>query len=260
MVKENSNKPEQKRVYDVDGFKKRAACVCVKNENEAEVLLISSSRNSNYWIVPGGGIEDNENAEDAAAREVYEEAGVKGRLGRFLGVFESVNRKHRTSVYILIVDKEFEDWEEHLVLGRKRKWFNLNEARQELEKHKPVQGTYLSYLKGYGSDINNANGINLARNTNTNSNSIHNYFNNHTNNNSNAVIQTDSSSEIIPKNKGDNGSSVVATINGSSAYQTYSFITNYRTYNSPHSPTSHLEHDLLATDTNTASLLNTNTI
>lgn len=109
MAKEKSNKPEQKRVYDVDGFKKRAACVCVKNENETEVgrqsdfvetgldrinyellkvLLISSSRNNNHWIVPGGGIEDNENAEDAAAREVYEEAGVKGRLGRFLGVFE----------------------------------------------------------------------------------------------------------------------------------------------------------------------------
>ena len=44
MVKENSNKPEQKRVYDVDGFKKRAACVCVKNENENEVChLINDS-------------------------------------------------------------------------------------------------------------------------------------------------------------------------------------------------------------------------
>ena len=40
------------------------------------------------WIVPGGGIEDNENPEEAAEREVYEEAGVQGRLGRLLGVFE----------------------------------------------------------------------------------------------------------------------------------------------------------------------------
>ena len=53
-----------------------------------KVLLISSSRNNNNWIVPGGGIEDNENPEEAAAREVYEEAGVKGRLGRYLGIFE----------------------------------------------------------------------------------------------------------------------------------------------------------------------------
>ena len=53
-----------------------------------KVLLISSSRNLDNWIVPGGGIEDNENPEEAAKREVYEEAGVQGRLGRLLGVFE----------------------------------------------------------------------------------------------------------------------------------------------------------------------------
>jgi diphosphoinositol-polyphosphate diphosphatase len=52
------------------------------------VLLISSSRNNENWIIPGGGIEDNENPEHAAEREVYEEAGVQGRLGRLLGVFE----------------------------------------------------------------------------------------------------------------------------------------------------------------------------
>lgn len=53
-------------------------------------MLISSSRNKNRWVVPGGGIEDNENPEDAAEREVFEEAGVIGRLDRFLGVFEVI--------------------------------------------------------------------------------------------------------------------------------------------------------------------------
>ena len=52
------------------------------------MLLISSSRNKSNWIIPGGSIEHNENPEDAAEREVYEEAGVKGRLGRLLGIFE----------------------------------------------------------------------------------------------------------------------------------------------------------------------------
>ena len=50
--------------------------------------MITSSRNNGNWIIPGGGIEYNENPEDAAQREVYEEAGVKGRLGRLLGIFE----------------------------------------------------------------------------------------------------------------------------------------------------------------------------
>ncbi len=30
-------KPKTQRLYDHDGYRKRAACVCVKNENENEV-------------------------------------------------------------------------------------------------------------------------------------------------------------------------------------------------------------------------------
>jgi diphosphoinositol-polyphosphate diphosphatase len=36
MVKERS---DNQRSYDNDGYKKRAACVCVKNENENEVNI-----------------------------------------------------------------------------------------------------------------------------------------------------------------------------------------------------------------------------
>ena len=38
MVKERA---DQQRFYDNDGYKKRAACVCVKNENENEVFKIN---------------------------------------------------------------------------------------------------------------------------------------------------------------------------------------------------------------------------
>ena len=37
MVKERS---DNQRSYDNDGYKKRAACVCVKNENENEVIFL----------------------------------------------------------------------------------------------------------------------------------------------------------------------------------------------------------------------------
>ena len=36
MVKQ---KAEHQRFYDKDGYKKRAACVCVKNEHENEVNI-----------------------------------------------------------------------------------------------------------------------------------------------------------------------------------------------------------------------------
>lgn len=53
-----------------------------------QVLLVSSSKYPEFWIVPGGGVEPNETDAETAIREVLEEAGVLGRLGRCLGVFE----------------------------------------------------------------------------------------------------------------------------------------------------------------------------
>lgn len=70
-------KLNQTRTYDREGFKKRAACLCFRSEQEDEVLLVSSSRYPDQWIVPGGGMEPEEEPDGAAVREVYEEAGVK---------------------------------------------------------------------------------------------------------------------------------------------------------------------------------------
>lgn len=53
-----------------------------------QVLLVSSSKYPERWIVPGGGVELNETNAETAVREILEEAGVVGRLGRCLGVFE----------------------------------------------------------------------------------------------------------------------------------------------------------------------------
>ena len=52
------------------------------------MLLVSGSKDPDRWVVPGGGIEPTEDAGVAAIREAREEAGVKGDLGRCLGIFE----------------------------------------------------------------------------------------------------------------------------------------------------------------------------
>ena len=54
------------------------------------MLLVSGSKVPERWVVPGGGIEPSEDTCVAALREVQEEAGVKGTLGRLLGVFEVI--------------------------------------------------------------------------------------------------------------------------------------------------------------------------
>lgn len=53
-----------------------------------QVLLVTSSRRPELWIVPGGGVEPDEEPAVTAVREVLEEAGVVGTLGRCLGTFE----------------------------------------------------------------------------------------------------------------------------------------------------------------------------
>jgi len=180
MAKE---KMKSQRSYDDDGYMKRAACVCVKNEHENEVLLISSNRNKQRWIIPGGGVENNEHPERAAEREVFEEAGVLGRLGRLLGVFENKERKDRTNVYLLIVEEELDEWEESTKFGRVRKWFYLEEAKMELEKHKPVQGAYLNLLKGFQNTDHMASreNDNINNNNNNNSTTTQNYHQKDTN-------------------------------------------------------------------------------
>ncbi|KAI4825548.1 hypothetical protein KUCAC02_021228 [Chaenocephalus aceratus] len=177
-------KPNQTRTYDGEGFKKRAACVCFKNENEEEgpdqglsywqVLLVSSSRHPDQWIVPGGGMEPKEEPCGAAVREVYEEAGVKGKLGRLLGIFEqNKDSKHRTYVYTLIVTETLEDWEDSVKIGRKRKWFNVDEAIRVLQSHKPVHAEYLRRLTHTCSPVCSQNNSNTPSSQVTHNNTPH---------------------------------------------------------------------------------------
>ncbi|CAI6369136.1 unnamed protein product [Macrosiphum euphorbiae] len=115
------DKPNSTRIYDEDGFRRRAACICVRNDSD-EVLTSAT-----------------------ALREVVEEAGVVGRLHRRLGTFEDRThiRRHRTDVFVMIVTEELAEWEDSLGIGRKRKWFKLEDALNMLRLHKPTQHTYL---------------------------------------------------------------------------------------------------------------------
>lgn len=148
--------PRDECIFDHEGFKMRSAAVCVKDETESEVLLVSSLTKPNSWIVPAGKIQIGEEAGACAIREAMEEGGVCGRLGRYLGTYDEhqpmTNKndltspvKKRTSVFVLYVERLADDYEERD--SRTRQWFPISEALKHLNSYKAHQADYLKALQ-----------------------------------------------------------------------------------------------------------------
>jgi len=61
--------------------------VCRYADGRHEFLLVTSKSDRERWIIPAGHIEEGESAEEAALREVVEEAGVSAKILFPLGNF-----------------------------------------------------------------------------------------------------------------------------------------------------------------------------
>ncbi len=71
-------------------------------------VLLTRNLNDDYWFVPGGRVEMGELASQALARELHEEIGVSGQIGRLLWVNENFFRigtvlHHELGLYFLAV-------------------------------------------------------------------------------------------------------------------------------------------------------------
>jgi 8-oxo-dGTP pyrophosphatase MutT (NUDIX family) len=69
------------------------------------------------YVLPKGTLEKDEDAESTAAREIAEEAGVRGRLIRKLGIVE---RPAQTIIYYLFWFRNDVTWAENRL--RQRRW------------------------------------------------------------------------------------------------------------------------------------------
>jgi hypothetical protein len=60
-------------------------------QNEAgEVLLVRNEHRSDTYEMPGGRVEPGESLQQAVAREVFEETGIRAEIGNILGVYQNV--------------------------------------------------------------------------------------------------------------------------------------------------------------------------
>ena len=67
----------------------RTAGMIVK---EGKILLIAHRKNKKkYWLVPGGGIDFGESAEDALVREMQEELGIDVEIGDIIFSSDSID-------------------------------------------------------------------------------------------------------------------------------------------------------------------------
>ena len=81
----------------------QAGAIAFKSlDREPYVLLVRARKNPQAWIFPKGHIEIGEPADAAAARELEEEAGIKGRLLGPVGTldFQSGDEEVRVEYYL----------------------------------------------------------------------------------------------------------------------------------------------------------------
>jgi phosphohistidine phosphatase len=101
-----------------------------KKDGKNELLMITS-RGGKKWIFPKGIVEPDMTSVESAAKEAYEEAGVKGeiypkKIGTY--TYKKWGDQCRVQVYLMRVNELLKEWPEAYL--RQRKWVFLEEAKE----------------------------------------------------------------------------------------------------------------------------------
>ncbi|KAK9154638.1 hypothetical protein Sjap_002118 [Stephania japonica] len=113
-----------------DGRRLVAGCIPFKYRDS------DGSGDANSGMIVEGGWENDETVEEAARREAFEEAGVRGDIKEFLGHYHFRSRSHqdefspdglcKAAMFALFVKEELNSWPEQST--RTRQWLTIPEA------------------------------------------------------------------------------------------------------------------------------------
>lgn len=102
--------------------------------SQLEVLLITS-RKQKRWIIPKGIIDPDLAPPESAAKEAFEEAGIRGNISKQAIGSYTHNKWSGTctvEVFLLEVTTTLDEWPEgHF---RKRRWMGLDEAIEHIKE------------------------------------------------------------------------------------------------------------------------------
>lgn len=102
-------------MIDSDGYRKNVGIILCNSQNK---LLICKRFGEKSWQFPQGGLEENENAESAMFRELFEEIGLKKDDISILGITKSWLKYDLPKKYQRRTNNK-------LCIGQKQKWFLL---------------------------------------------------------------------------------------------------------------------------------------
>src|SRR5271169_1849750 len=122
------------------GERIHVAAVCYRLKGDEPEFLLVRTR-SGRWTFPKGGVDGDATHADAAAREAYEEAGVKGRIDNdpFHWYFHSKRDRFRSRrpmvpvhAHLCEVERQVAPKEAH----RDPTWFKADKARRRLRENR----------------------------------------------------------------------------------------------------------------------------
>ena len=115
-------------------YYRQSAAIPVRRSAEGVEVLLVTSRSGKRWIVPKGIVEKHLTPAESAAKEAWEEAGVRGALvpgpiGSYR--YEKWGGTCTVEVFVLRVEEWADTWPEPY---RRRRWAGLEEAAGEVRE------------------------------------------------------------------------------------------------------------------------------